>query len=217
MDSLTIDWFSDVGCPFCAIGRRQLDQALATLGYDDSVIRIRAFELDPAAPASYGRSMNDLVASKYGLEHDQVERFHGKLTEDAAEFGLALRFDLVEGGNTFDAHRLTAWASTQGLGPALARALQEAYFENGLSPSDHAALEEVADAVGLDPIEAAEVLGSDRFTDEVRREERTAHALGFTGVPTALINGKVLVSGAQGVDAFLEGIEAGLAATPAPS
>jgi predicted DsbA family dithiol-disulfide isomerase len=215
VDSLTIDWFSDVACPFCAIGRRQLDLALETLGYDDTVIRIRAFELDPAAPASYGRSMTELVGSKYGLEHDQVERFHEKLAADAAELGLTLRFDLVQGGNTFDAHRLTAWASTQGLGPALAKALQEAYFADGLSPSDHAGLAEIASAIGLDPIEASEVLRSDQCTDVVRREERTAHALGFTGVPTALINGRVLVSGAQGVDAFLAGIEAGLAAAPA--
>jgi predicted DsbA family dithiol-disulfide isomerase len=197
----TIDIWSDVVCPFCALGEAQLRHALAQFEQRDQVvIQFHAFELDTHAKASYDQPIAELVARKYSSEISAVERHQRSMEAEATKLGLTLDFTKVRHANTFDAHRLIALAKSQGLGNAMVDRLFAAYFAEGELVSDHATLVRLADEVGVHG--AAATLASDLYADEVRADEEAASELGISGVPAMVLDGRFMVVGAQGVDAL---------------
>ncbi len=199
----TIDIWSDVVCPYCALGEAQLKLALGEFEHADVVqVAFHAYELDPRAKASYDQPISQLVARKYGAEASQVERHQRSMEEEAAKLGVEFDFRSVRHSNTFDAHRLIALARTQRLANAMVDRLFHAYFAEGALVSDHETLLRLANEVGV--LDAAATLASDRFSDEVRADEEYASELGITGVPAMVLDGKFMVVGAQGPEAMLE-------------
>jgi len=199
-----IEIWSDVVCPWCYVGKRNLEAALAEFPHADQVtVSWRSFELDPSTPARVELSMDEVLERKYGMTPDQAATANRQMTELAAKVGLEYHLDRVQIGNTFDAHRLLHLAAGEGLGGPLKERLLRAYFTEGRAVSDHATLAQLAGEVGLDPERVAEVLTSDEFAPEVRADEARAVALGSTGVPFFVLDGRFGVPGAQPPDVLL--------------
>jgi predicted DsbA family dithiol-disulfide isomerase len=199
-----IDVWSDVICPWCYLGKRRLEAALAELGWGDEVeVRWRAYQLDPHAGPEPG-DLRVALERKYGP--GAFESMTTRLTALGEAEGLDYRFDRALRVNTADAHRLMAWAWAEG-GAAgqgrLAERLFRAYFTEGVDVSDHATLAALAAECGLDPQGAAEVLAGRGFADEVADELNGALELQITGVPAFLIEGRFMIPGAQDVDTFV--------------
>lgn len=210
MSELRIDVWSDIACPWCYVGKRRLEAALARFPHRDAVsLTWRAFELDPAAPRAHdpGTSYAARLARKYGSSVAQAEAMIRRMTETAAADGLDLRFDRVRPGNTFDAHRLLHLARGRGRQDALKERLLRAYFTEGEPIGDPAALARLAGEVGLDPAEVQAVLTSDAHAAAVRADEETARRLGIHGVPFFVLAGRYAVSGAQPADALLGALQ----------
>ena len=159
---MKIEIWSDVVCPWCYVGKRNLEAALAAFPHADRVtIEWRSFELDPTTPVRVELSMDEVLERKYGMSPDQAVAANRQMTELAATVGLEYHLDRVQIGNTFDAHRLIHLADAEGRGGAMKERLLAAYFTEGRSVSDHATLAELAQDVGLDPALVAEVLDGD--------------------------------------------------------
>ena len=198
---LRIDFISDVVCPWCVIGYRQLEKALDAAGTDYE-IHWHPFELNPDMPAE-GQNLGEHIAEKYGSTREQSQQARARITELGSELDFRFAFsDETRMFNTFDAHRLIHWAESQGKGHALKQALFAAYFTEQRDVSDRAVLAEVAEAVGLDKAEAEAVLASDRYGAEVRQEESMWMQNNIRGVPAIIFNNRHLVTGAQGVDNY---------------
>ena len=201
---MKIEIWSDVVCPWCYVGKRNLEAALADFPHAGQVtIEWRSFELDPTTPARVDLSMNEVLERKYGMTPDQAASANRKMTELAAGVGLDYHLDRVRIGNTFDAHRLIHLASHEGRGGAMKERLLHAYFTEGRSVSDLSALAELAAEVGLDGERVGAVLASDEYADDVRADEARAVELGSTGVPFFVLDGRFGVPGAQPPDVLL--------------
>ena len=186
-------------CPFCYLGKKQIERAIETFEHRDAVVvAYHAFELHPNAPASYGLTLDELVARKYSVDVVQAHTMHERLEADAARLDMRWRLEIARPGNTFDAHRLIAYAATQALAPDVVDRLFRAYFCEGQLVSDRETLHSVAREAGLQG--ADEILDSDAFADEVRADEADAAELGFAGVPAFLVDRRFVVSGAQPVE-----------------
>ncbi len=200
---MQVEIWSDVVCPWCAIGRRRFGTALERFAHADEVtVRWRSFELDPGAPREREGDLAVHLAEKYGIGLEQAHGMHRQMTETAALDGLEFRFDRARGGNTFDAHRLLHLAGDRGIQDAVKDRLFRAYLTDGEPIGDHATLARLGVEMGLD--DAADVLESDRYGAEVRADERQAQAYGITGVPFFVIDGRYGVSGAQPADTLLQ-------------
>jgi len=197
---LRIDVWSDVVCPWCYIGKRHLEAALKGFPHADKIELVwRAFELDPSAPKLPGerRSMVDRIATKYRLDRASAQAQLDRVAGVGAQDGLELRFDRMQPGNTFDAHRLLHFAHELARQDALKERLFRAYMTDGQAISDRDVLVACARDVGLDEAAARDVLDGDRYTRDVRGDEALAGKLGITGVPFFVFNGELAVSGAQ--------------------
>jgi predicted DsbA family dithiol-disulfide isomerase len=202
---VNIEIFSDVVCPWCAIGKRRFDVALERFGHRDDVdVTWRAFELDPGAPALAEGDLASHLASKYAMTKEQAVASQERLAAMAAQEGLEFHFDRARRANTFDAHRLLHHALEVGLQDALKERLFLAYFRDGEAISDHETLVRLAEESGLDGTKASEILASGLYDDDVRSDEADARALGITGVPFFLIDRHFGISGAQSPDSILD-------------
>ena len=217
---MKVEIWSDVVCPWCFIGKRRFEAALAAFPHAAEVeVTWRSFELDPDAPPSpaEGGGSAARLAAKYGVPVAQAEAMEARVTDVAAGEGLDFRLDLARQGNTFDAHRLLHLAKAHGLPRSAAgkdqpRNLQDELkerldtgtFTEGLPVSDHDALTALAVEVGLPEAEVRDVLAGDRYADAVRGDQAQARAYGITGVPFYVVEGKYGVSGAQPADALLQ-------------
>ena len=202
---MKIDFVSDVSCPWCIIGLKGLEEALARVGdLVDAEIRFQPFELNPHMPAE-GQDLVEHVAQKYGSTPEQYFERREMIRARAAELGFTIAAGSAAGRvwNTFDAHRLLHWAGLEGRQRALKLALFEAYFTDG--PQSRATMRcsrKRPRKAGLDPDEAGEVLSSGLYADEVRAAERFWQAQGISGVPAIIIDERYLISGGQPADAF---------------
>ena len=193
-----VEIWSDIACPWCYVGKRRFEAALAGFEHrDDVTVTWRSFELDPGAPPDRGVSAAEHVAAKYGFGVEQAQARQAQLAAVAAEDRLDLRFDLARGGNTFDAHRLVHLAEAHGAQHAMEERLMRAYLTEGELMSDPATLTRLAAEVGLPADEVADLLAGDRFAAEVRDDERTGAALGIAGVPFFVVDRAFGASGAQ--------------------
>ncbi|MGJ8611442.1 MAG: DsbA family oxidoreductase [Octadecabacter sp.] len=200
-DPLRIDIISDVMCPWCIIGFRQLSIALDAAGTDHD-IHWHPFELNPQMPPE-GQNRREHVAEKYGTTPEQSEQSRAQMKT----LGDDLGFDFVWSDesrmhNTFNTHQLLHWADTQGRMHDLKLALFTAHFTDHLNLSDDAVLADVAASIGLDRTEAAAVLDDQRYANDVRSAESFWQQQGITGVPAVVFDRKHLVTGAQGVENY---------------
>lgn len=199
----TIDFVSDVVCPWCAIGLKSLEQALRHLdGQVTAELHFRPFELNPQM-APEGEDATEHLAHKYGITPEQIAQNREGIRQRGAAVGFT--FDMAKRSriyNTFDAHRLLHWAELQGKQPALKLALLEAYFGRGEDVSSHDVLARVAGEVGLDAAAAREVLDSGQYADETREQERFYQQQGIRAVPSVIVNGKYLIQGGQPPEVF---------------
>jgi predicted DsbA family dithiol-disulfide isomerase len=201
--ALTIDFVSDVSCPWCIIGLRGLETALDRLdGEVTAEIHFQPFELNPAMPAG-GQNIGEHIAQKYGSTPEQSAGNREMIRARAADLGFTMAMsDQSRIYNTFDAHRLLHWAGLEGRQAALKHALFEAYFTHQQDPSDPAVLTAAAERAGLDRAEAAELLAGDRYAREVRDAESLWQSRGISAVPAVVINQRYLISGGQPPEAF---------------
>lgn len=200
-----IEIWSDVVCPWCYIGKRRFEVALASFAYaHDVTLSYRSFELDPAAPALRTGTHAEHLARKYGMAVEEAEQLDQQMTHRAAAEGLDFRFDIIRAGNTFDAHRLLHLAKDHGVQPELKERLMRATFTEGLPIADKNTLERLAAEVGVPASEARAVLASDAHAGAVREDERQAARYGITGVPFYVADGRYAVSGAQPTEVFVE-------------
>ena len=195
---MLVEIWSDIACPWCYVGKRRFEAALAAFEHRADVrVQWRSFELDPAAPRERGVDGATHLAQKYGTSREEALAMQRRMTDVAAGEGLEFRFDLARGGNTFDAHRLLHLAAAHGAQDPVKERFMRAYLTEGEPIGDPAALQRLAVAAGLPADEVAEVLGSDRFATEVRADERTAAALGIHAVPFFVVDRAIGAAGAQ--------------------
>jgi predicted DsbA family dithiol-disulfide isomerase len=203
-----VDLWSDFACPWCALGVYRLDQARQRFAHGGELTVVHhSFELDPHAPARRPETMDELLSAKYGMTPAQVRAGHERLTALGHEVGLEFRFDRIQPGNTFDAHRLALAARGSAVEEALVKHLFAAYFTEGELLSDPEVLLRAAAAAGMDADLAAAVVAGDGREAEVRQDEAVAHEMGITGVPYFVFNGKWAVPGAQDVDTLVLALE----------
>jgi predicted DsbA family dithiol-disulfide isomerase len=212
---LVVEVWSDVVCPWCYIGKRRLEAALAGFEHRDQVEVVwRSFELDPTTPHSgepgAGADLAAYLGAKYGGGRDNGLAMNARVSEVAATDGLDYRLDQAVRANTIDAHRLLHLALETG-GPELQGRLKErllaGYFTGGEVMDDHATLRAIAAEVGLDQARVDEVLAGSDYTDDVAADIDQARAYGANGVPFTVVDGRYGVSGAQPVEVFEQALE----------
>jgi len=192
-------------CPWCYIGKRRLEEALATFEHTDQVsVTYRSFQLDPTSPATSELSLEEMLAQKYGRTLAQAREMNDRVAGIAATVGLDFHLQDAHPANTFRAHRLLHFAASKGVGNELTERLMRGYFAEGVRIGDRDELLRLAVEAGLDRDEAAGVLDSDAFDAEVRADIALAQAFGATGVPFFVFDRKYAVSGAQETALFSE-------------
>jgi predicted DsbA family dithiol-disulfide isomerase len=195
---MEVEIWSDVVCPWCYLGKRRFEQALAGFEHRDKVqVTYRSFQLDPAAPAGITRPTVEMLAQKYSMNAAQAEQAQRQMEERAAADGLTFRMSGLRSGNTRDAHRLLQLAKASGQQEQLMERLQRAYFTEQDSIFDHVSLTRLAAEAGLDRDDVTQVLDSDQYADHVDTDQAMAQALGATGVPLFVIDRRYGISGAQ--------------------
>jgi predicted DsbA family dithiol-disulfide isomerase len=198
---LQIDIVSDVVCPWCIVGFKQLEQAIARTGVS-AAVKWHPFELNPDM-AEDGENLREHIMRKYGSTAEQSKAARDRLTALGAGLGFEFRFtDDMRMVNTFKAHQLIHWAGPEGKEHQLKMALFEAYFGNRRDLNDNEVLADVAASIGLDRAEALAVLEDGRYAEVVRAEEAFWTGNGIHGVPAVIFDRQHLVSGAQGADNF---------------
>jgi predicted DsbA family dithiol-disulfide isomerase len=205
---LTVEIWSDVVCPWCFIGKRRFEAALARFDHRDDVeVTYRSFELDPDAPARNPGTGAERLAEKYGVSLEEARAMNDRVTGIAAEDGLEYHLDIARGGNTFDAHRILHLAAAHGVQAAVKERLMQAYFSEGAPISDAETLVRLAAEAGVPEADAREVVAGDRFAAEVREDEQLGAQLGIRGVPFFVLGRRYGVSGAQPADVLLGALE----------
>ncbi len=195
---MDVEIWSDIACPWCYIGKRRFEAALAGFEHRDDVrVTWRSFELDPDAPAERLGDRSERLARKYGISVERAREIQQQLTDVAAGEGLPFRLEISRSGSTFDAHRLVHLARAHGLQDAAKERLLRAYLTEGELMSDHATLLRLAIEAGLPEPAVRATLAGERFADEVRDDERMAAQLGVSAVPTFVVDRAIGVSGAQ--------------------
>ncbi|GEJ56431.1 DsbA family oxidoreductase [Anaeromyxobacter diazotrophicus] len=218
MRTLRVEVWSDIACPWCYVGKRRLEAAVARLPASDRVEVVwRAFELDPTAPRTVPEEpYAERLARKYGCSTAEAQAMVDRMTSVAAGDGLPFRFDLVHPGNTFDAHRLLHLALERGLQDAVKERFLRAYLTEGAAIGDPSVLAPLAVEAGLGEEEVRRVLASDAYAGSVRGDEEEARRFGIHAVPFFVLGGRYGLSGAQPVEVLHEALARALAEAPEP-
>jgi predicted DsbA family dithiol-disulfide isomerase len=218
MKKLIVDVWSDVVCPWCAIGDHRMQEALAAFPHRDDVEVVwHAFELDPSAPVVREGDQVEHLARKYGRSTAEARLMIQRVIDVAAKDGLDLKLFSTRGGNTFDAHRVLHLAAQRGVhGPAKDRFFR-AYFTEGEPIGDREVLARLAGEAGLDAEEVRALLAGNGCAEEVRADEAAAHSVGVTGVPFFVFDRRLAVSGAQPAELLVQVLERAWASTSAES
>lgn len=205
---MQVEIWSDVICPWCYIGKRRFEQALAGFAHKDKVNVIwRSFELDPDAPSQREGTLREYLAKKYRVSLEEAAAMNERVTSVAKEAGLEYRLADAKPGNTFDAHRLLHYAASRQLGDRATERLMHAYFSESLPVGDRAALARLAPEFGITENEAMTLLESDAYTGEVRADQARAAKFGITVVPFFVFDEKSGISGAQPVEVFAQALQ----------
>ena len=207
-DAIKIDVWSDIACPWCYIGKRNLENGLAVVAEDADAPQVEvtyhSYELSPDTPVDFDGDELDFLAGHKGMPREKVQEMLNNVTGVAAGSGLEYRFDLLQHTNTVKAHELLHFAKAQGAQHAMAERLMSAYFTEGRHVGRIDDLVALAAVAGLDADAARDALESGRHLSDVRADQAQAQAYGIQGVPFFVIDGKYGVSGAQPADAFAQ-------------
>lgn len=201
---LTVEIWSDVLCPFCYIGKRQFEAALAQYAGRDKVkVTWRSFQLDPDLPTDPSKTLIQSLSERKGWSEAHARQATDYVTEMAREVGLLYRLDRCVVANSFDAHRLIQLGQAYGKASAANERLFAAYFTEGRNIADPAVLLDIGITAGLEPKRVQQMLASSAYADAVREDIALAHRFGVKGVPFFLFNRRQAVSGAQGTAVFV--------------
>jgi predicted DsbA family dithiol-disulfide isomerase len=208
---MQVEIFSDVVCPWCYIGKRRFERALAGFEHRDEVtVRWRSFELDPttvSAPPGGRADYADLLAGKYGIAVDQARSMLASTTETAAAEGLEFHFERAVPSNTFLAHQVLHLAAEVGRQDAVKERFMRGYFTDGAALGDPTTLATLAAEAGLEPSAVRAALSDGRFAGAVRADQADARGLGINGVPFFVVDRRFGISGAQPVDVIAATLE----------
>jgi protein disulfide-isomerase len=208
---MKIEIWSDIMCPFCYIGKRQLETALEQFPDNDFEIEWKSFQLDPTITPEPGKDVYTYLAERKGMTVEQSKEMHKGVAERAKSVGLEYNFDKAVISNSLEAHRIIQLAKTKNLGDEIEEIFFKAYFTEGRDLNDGPTLIELAEKAGLDKNDVLEVLKSDNlYLKEVEHDIEEAQQIGVQGVPFFVFDRKYAVSGAQPVEAFVQTIKEGL-------
>jgi predicted DsbA family dithiol-disulfide isomerase len=205
---MQIEIWSDVKCPWCYVGKRRFEKALAGFPHRDSVeVTWKSYQLDPDLPDHYDGTEEQYLSERKGIAPEQLRQMWQHLAQQAEGEGLNFDFDRIVVGNSFTAHRFLHLARTHGAGDAAKEAVMSAHFEQGLDTSDPDVLVALGSAVGLDEAEIRETIAGDRFAEDVRQDIEEARTLGVQGVPFFVIDRTYGISGAQPAELFRQALD----------
>ncbi|WP_422665037.1 DsbA family oxidoreductase [Agrococcus beijingensis] len=205
---MQIDIWSDVACPWCFIGKRRFEKALAAWEHRDEVeVTYHSFQLDPTLPAQYEGTEHEYLSRNKGLPMEQVQQMLQHVTQQAAGEGLAYDFDSLKIANSLPAHQLLHLAKAHGVAAAVKEGLLSAHFEQGISIGETEALVAIGVAAGLDEQETRDALADERYLPAVHADIAQARELGVSGVPFYVFDMRLGLSGAQPAEVFAQALE----------
>jgi predicted DsbA family dithiol-disulfide isomerase len=204
---MKVEIWSDVMCPFCYIGKRKFETALAKFAHKDAVeVEWKSFQLNPDLQTEPGKKIDQYLAQRKGISPERAKQMNDYVTGLAEQVGLEYHFDKAVVANSFDAHRFSHLAKKHGLQDAAEESLFKAYFTEGKDTSDKATLVQLGADIGLEATAVKQTLESNAYADEVRQDIYEAQQVGVTGVPFFVIGGKYAISGAQESETFLRAL-----------
>ncbi|GGR01679.1 DsbA family oxidoreductase [Deinococcus ruber] len=205
---LQVDIWSDIACPWCYVGKRRFEEALAKFPQRDAVDVVwHSFELDPTTQSDASVNMRDILAKKYGQSAAQAQQMLDSMTQTAAAEGLTYHFERLQVANTFLAHQLLHLAAEHGVQAALKERLLHAHFSEGLNVDDPETLIRLAAEVGLNDTLTRRALEQQTYAGAVRQDEAQAQRYGIQGVPFFVLDGTYGVSGAQSPETLLGALQ----------
>lgn len=200
---MKVEIWSDVVCPFCYIGKRRFEEALQGFeGREEVQVEWKSYQLNPGLEPVPGQSIHEYLAQHKGISPEHALQMNRQVEQMAAESGLSYQLDRCVVANTADAHRLIQYAKTLGKSDEMEEALFKAYFTDGKNLNLHEILLETAVSAGLPREDAARVLASNEFADQVELDAYEASQLGVRGVPFFVFDRKYGISGAQPLEVF---------------
>ena len=201
---MKVEIWSDVMCPFCYIGKRKFENALAQFPHKDKIEVVwKSFQLDPTTVTDPSLNTIDNLAEKKGWSKQQAQETTAHVTNIAKQVGLEFNFDKAVVANSFDAHRLSHLAKKYGKQNELEEKLFQAYFTDGKNTADHSTLLQIGKESGIDEREITDILNNTTYSNEVEQDIIEAQHIGVRGVPFFVLDRKYAVSGAQESDTFL--------------
>ncbi|MEI8087493.1 MAG: DsbA family oxidoreductase [Paludibacter sp.] len=205
---MKVEIWSDIMCPFCFIGKRKFENALAQFaGKGQIELEWKSFQLQPDLKTDTTKNISEHLAEVKGLSTEQTTKMYHQLIETAKSVGLEFNVDKIVVANTFKAQNLVHFAKTQGKQNEIEEGLFKAYFTDGKNVDDVATLIALAQEVGLDIAGLKEVLVRESFSNNVQNDINEARKIGVRGVPFFVFDRKYAVSGAQDPSVFLETLE----------
>ncbi|WP_354180966.1 DsbA family oxidoreductase [Arthrobacter sp. UYP6] len=208
---MKIDIWSDIACPWCYIGKRRFEAALAAFPHRDEVqVHWRSYQLDPSLPEHFDGTEVQYLSERKGIDPAQLAGMLEQVTAQAAGEGLSYDFDSLVVANSFSAHRLIHLARAEGgtkAADAVKESLLSAHFEKGQDIGAAETLAEIGAAAGLEPERVRSMLATNEFTDTVNADIAEARSLGVSGVPFFVLDRKYGISGAQPVELFSSALE----------
>ncbi len=206
---MKVEIWSDIMCPFCYIGKRHFEKAIAQFEQTHSIeIEWKSFQLDPTIPKSVEKvSVYQYLADAKGISFEESKKMHDNVVQSAKNVGLTYNYDNAIIANSFDAHRMIQFAKSVELGDQVEEALFKAYFTDGKNIGDFNDLMDIGESIGLNKLDLKAVLESEQFANEVKNDIAEAQKIGVRGVPFFVFDRKYAVSGAQPISVFIETIE----------
>jgi predicted DsbA family dithiol-disulfide isomerase len=205
---MKVEIWSDVMCPFCYIGKRRFEDALAQFEHGSEIeIEWKSFQLNPLMKTNPNISIHDYLAETKGWQPEYARQLNQQVTTMAAEVGLTYNMDQAVVANSFDAHRFTHYAKLNGVGVEAEEQLFRAYFTDGKNIADHNVLAGLGSNIGLNAENVKDALATNAYSDEVNHDLREAQELGINAVPFFVLDRKYAVSGAQPEAVFLDALQ----------
>lgn len=205
---IQVEIWSDVMCPFCYIGKRKFETALAQFpGKDNVEITWKSFQLSPDMKTDPGKSSDQYLSEHKGISLEESRRLHDHVTQLAKQVGLVYNFNKAITANSFNAHRFTHFAKEHAKQHEAEELLFRAYFTEGKNIDDHATLMQLGKEIGLDKVSLQTALTNNTYADVVHTDIEEARKIGVRGVPFFLFNRKYAISGAQDSAVFLQALE----------
>src|SRR5699024_1359264 len=205
---MKVEIWSDVMCPFCYIGKRRFEEALAQFDHSEDIrVEWKSFQLQPNLQSRPDKNMADHLAQTKGWSTEQIAQMQQRIIDMASDAGLEFNFEDAVVANSLDAHRLAHFAKSQDKGGAAEETLFKAHFTDGKNIDDVEVLTALAESIGLDAEKTRNILKGDQYTKAVKDDIRESQKVGVQGVPFFVFNREYAVSGAQPTQAFLEALQ----------